>query len=60
MSYNKEATAKKALMCGSEYLNCILSDARIWTELIPDTLTKDEKVAFLLNRIYIELIEETN
>jgi len=46
----------KALSQGAQYLDCILTDSRIWLDLVKgDGLTKRDAVTFLINRIHSEL-----
>jgi hypothetical protein len=56
MSKKSKAEAMKALSQGAQYLDCILTDSRIWLDLVKgDGLTKRDAVTFLINRIHSEL-----
>ena len=55
MTPNKRADAIEALSQGSQYLDCILSDSKVWLDLIGDGISKRDAVTFLINRIHSEL-----
>ena len=55
MNPNKHAEAVQALSQGSQYLDCILSDSKIWLDLIGNGISKRDAVTFLINRIHSEL-----
>ncbi len=55
MTKKSKAKAVEALAQGNQYLNCILSDSKIWLDLVGDGISKRDAVTFLINRIHSEL-----
>ncbi len=55
MNTNKRSEAFEALSQGNQYLDCILSDSKVWLDLVGNGISKRDAVTFLINRIHSEL-----
>ena len=51
----KRTEAIEALSHGREYLGTLLHDSKVWLDLIPKNIPRDEAISFLLTRIAAEL-----